>query len=164
MIMGTEENSNTTKRSSRSRLIILVLLLVFALGGGLLVQRQIQRSSASARIFELLEVKDLAGLASAIDDGANVNIRNERGYTPLHVVSATSYDPEFIRVLLRGKADVNAKDKDKGMTALHWAAWGCRKKIISILLEAGADKDAKDNRGRTPLDLAPSDEIKALLK
>lgn len=41
-----------------------------------------------------------------------------------------------------------------GSTALHAAAWRLRELPVRVLLAAGADLDARDDRGRTPLELA----------
>ena len=40
------------------------------------------------------------------------------------------------------------------MTALHYAASGGHEEIVELLLAKGADVDAKDNNGKTPLDMA----------
>lgn len=55
-------------------------------------------------------------------------------------------------------ADLLVKNKelavarsDQGKTPLHLAAWGGYAQIIRLLLEAGADPNAQDNTGATPL-------------
>ena len=52
--------------------------------------------------------------------------------------------------------DIDFYDKN-GITPLHYAAWGTAEKI-SILLEAGADKKAKTNSGKTAFELAKDNE------
>ena len=82
--------------------------------------------------------------------GAEVDARNEKGETPLHVASArTPHEQSFgnnentscwkldaVKVLLRLGADINALDND-GLTPLHKAA--SSPQVIHTLLEAGAD-------------------------
>ena len=48
---------------------------------------------------------------------------------------------------------VTSKDAE-GKTALHWAATGGHKEVVQFLLDSKADVHAKDNDGKTPLDLA----------
>ena len=39
-----------------------------------------------------------------------------------------------------------------GFTALHWAAYKGRLEVVRLLLESGADRAAKDNKGATAYD------------
>ncbi|GMT49081.1 MAG: hypothetical protein IEMM0008_0620 [bacterium] len=54
---------------------------------------------------------------------------------------------------LKGGSDINRKDKD-GLSYLHWAAIYNHKELVRLLLSKGADVNAIDNMGRTPLDLS----------
>ena len=59
-----------------------------------------------------------------------------------------------VKVWLQHGADPNARRAD-GQTALHLvAARGVGRETIRALVEAGAEINARDDRGRTPLDLA----------
>ena len=49
--------------------------------------------------------------------------------------------------------DVYTKD-DHEYTPLHWAAMEGRKEVAELLIAAGANVNAKDVDGSTPLDLA----------
>lgn len=57
------------------------------------------------------------------------------------------------RILLLKKLDVNIQDA-YGWSPLHCAAVEGHISCIKTLLKFGASKDTKDNKGRTPLDLA----------
>ena len=49
---------------------------------------------------------------------------------------------------------VNSKSNDLGRTALHLAAHHNRSSCIQLLIEAGADIEAKDDEDVTPMGLA----------
>jgi len=47
----------------------------------------------------------------------------------------------------------NAKDVD-GINPLHYATWTDHKETVELLITKGADVNAKNNHGETPLDVA----------
>jgi hypothetical protein len=61
---------------------------------------------------------------------------------------------EAVKQYITAGADVNAIDDDEGMTPLILAAGGGHKKIVELLIAEGADVNAKDKYGRTPLLMA----------
>ncbi len=61
-------------------------------------------------------------------------------------------DVEAVKVLLDRHVDVNAVN-DSGQTALHFAAQASDD-IVRLLVASGANPNAKDKQGRTPLDAA----------
>lgn len=72
--------------------------------------------------------------------------------------------PGGAKWLIRRGVDVNAKAPD-GRTALHYAAWqGVRADYVEALIEAGADREARDADGKTPLDLAVEKKRSKLLE
>jgi ankyrin repeat protein len=88
-----------------------------------------------------------------LDLGANVEIKDADGETPVFVASS-SKDPELVRLLLKAGANPNVKAKD-GRSALMMATRDGYHQVVKYLLEAGADVfGARDMFGRTVLDLA----------
>ena len=102
-----------------------------------------------------------------IEQGADVNIKNKREYTPLIYLgmgegnfnnkSFQEYRIKLAEVLLEKGADINAKDYN-GYTSLIWAcsSYGSRfaEPYVKFLVEQGADVNIKNNYGDTALDIA----------
>ena len=95
---------------------------------------------------------DIDGLHSAIRTGADVNVRNQRGWTPL-MHAATAGDGLLVPVLLDAGAALDAQAPD-GATALFIAALHGHEGIVGLLARAGADLSVRGPRGRTPLEVA----------
>ena len=69
------------------------------------------------------------------------------------VAAARARDRAMVRTLLQQKVPVNARQVD-GATALHWAAHWDDLDIADALIAAGADVNAANELGVTPLQLA----------
>jgi ankyrin repeat protein len=114
---------------------------------------------------------DAPAIKVLLDKGANLSLSNTRGVTPVMAAAGLgSVDAdtrgfyltddvqqrsiESLKLLLAAGADINAKDGQRGLTPLHEAArWGWND-VVRFLVEHGANLQAKDNRGMTPVDSA----------
>ncbi len=116
-----------------------------------------------------------AGLA--LSKGANVNITDEAGSTPLMLAAGLGH-LETVQVLIGGGGDVNATDLPvghpccarramvmsrlwsfcwppaSGNSALHRVAEDGEENVVQALLEAGVNAGAKNKAGETAHDLA----------
>mmetsp|Transcript_24288 Transcript_24288/g.79868 ORF Transcript_24288/g.79868 Transcript_24288/m.79868 type:complete len:269 (-) Transcript_24288:31-837(-) len=81
--------------------------------------------------------------------GVNDRVSDEGG-TMLHGAAWANQSDALTLLLSFDGADANAAD-DHGRTALHKAARGGYPDIVSLLLAAGADANARCDRGFTPL-------------
>jgi ankyrin repeat protein/nucleoside phosphorylase len=90
------------------------------------------------------------------------NRRDSGGMTPLHYAALKGHDA-VVRLLIGGKADVNAKD-NYGLTALYWAALNGHEAVVRLLIDGKADVNAKDNEGKTALDWAARNGYKAVVR
>jgi hypothetical protein len=101
--------------------------------------------------------KDRAdGIEILLRSGADPNLRDERGRTPLYLTKR----PEIAQLLVEGGADINRRDKD-GRTPLNNALWECIQghgcvdsrgaDYAKALVMLGADVKIPDNQGVTPL-------------
>jgi len=85
-----------------------------------------------------------------LSKGALQNIADDEGTTPL-IEAAQEGHAESVALLLAAGADVDARQPQKGWTALHFAATCGYGDIAEMLIEAGAEVDVKDNGGMTPV-------------
>lgn len=84
----------------------------------------------------------------------DVDAVDSDGRTALHFVSGLG-SHACVTLLATYGAGVNKKDvTGGGLTPLHMAAGYARPDATRALLEAGADPEVEDDKGRTPLDLA----------
>ena len=87
-----------------------------------------------------------------LKEGADPNVRDEEGRTPLHhAVKDNRLD--IVKLLVESGADVNAPD-NYGLTPLHYAVHCGYEKLVDFLLRHGADPNAKDIGGNTPLHIS----------
>lgn len=95
---------------------------------------------------------DLARVKALIDEGANVNVTDALGRTPLHM-TAFYGRPKTAAHLIASGANVNAKDR-VGMTPLHAAVLAGGQQEVELLLDKKADIKVPSEIGLTPLHLA----------
>ena len=114
---------------------------------------------------------DAPAIRLLLEKGANLSLTSTRGITPVMAAAgqgSTDADTrgiyttedvqqrsiESLKLLLAAGADINGKDATRGLTALHEAArWGWND-VVRFLVDHGANLEAKDSRGMTPIDSA----------
>ena len=98
----------------------------------------------------LQEARGCEWIAALMQAGADVNARDPRGSTPLHM-AVDNRAKDGIRALIAGGADVNATD-NSGMAPIHLAAADHQRDIVDLLIDRGAafDDTVRDlfTRGR----------------
>ena len=109
-----------------------------------------------------------------LERGANINARNEKGHTPLHLVcvglnayDSTSVCFQTMRLLLEHGADIDALDNHHS-TPLHITVVARFGSVIAtqLLVDHGANVHLQNNDGHTPYQVALADgheEIARLL-
>lgn len=91
---------------------------------------------------------------------ADPNIQQADGETPLHR-AAEKGRYSVAELLLKARAKVDMRNISQGRTPLHLAVVFNQVDTATILLTHGADREAKDLQGRTPLELLPTAEMRA---
>src|SRR5579862_3794639 len=120
---------------------------------------------------------DLTTADRLIHEGADVNAANEYGVTPLSLACTNGSaamveklltagakpsepalmtcswtgNPETVKLLLTHGADANAKEPNRGQSALMWAVDQKHLDAARTLIEHGADVNVHSKNGFTPL-------------
>jgi ankyrin repeat protein len=116
---------------------------------------------------------DLAStVEKMINAGADVKAKNDIGVTALHLAAGIGHQHRrLVELLIAAGADPNAVNTLDRSTPLHAAAfpaplvdkqhqrwgpeeWAEHHEVLRLLLDAGADVDFRNLRGRSPLDTA----------
>ena len=130
--------------------------------------------------FGHLEIAELL-----ISRGADLDAEDPAYSTPLYLAAEEGH-PKVVEFLISKGAEVNVKTSKSGDTPLHRAAWGPVVRrfgkqaetfgadpeqdyegIVAFLIAKDAEINARDNDGKTPLDLAikgSTEEIVALIR
>lgn len=117
-------------------------------------------ANLGVRLSEAAFFGDYDTLKAMLDGGANVNVRDQSGMTPL-AWAANKGGMRLVELLLDRGADVNCRNSD-GWTPLHWAARSGNVDIAKVLLQAGADKNLKNLLGRTAAQMADNEAVRML--
>eukprot|EP01041_Mallomonas_annulata_P002721 gene2721-5360_t len=93
-------------------------------------------------------------IACLLDAGAEVDSRDESGWTPLHWGCAYGCKEE-VQLLVRFGAKITSKT-NSGWTVLHWASAYGSTEIAAFLILKGANPAEQSTDGRSPIDIARS--------
>jgi ankyrin repeat protein len=129
--------------------------------GEMLEQRKSNDDELNDLLIDALEKDQTSLVVQLLDRGADIDARNDIGWSPLHF-AAFRMSMNLLMILLERGCDVNARDKQgrtpifvpitrmllpmRNMESLH--------DTVSFFIFNGADVDATDLEGNTPLALA----------
>jgi len=109
---------------------------------------ELEKLNSQSPLLEAARAGDIEQVKLLISKGADVNAKDGRGFTPLHLACFSVR--AVAELLIAQGANMNAKDKN-GRTPLHIAAWSGNVEVAELLIAKGVDIDAKANNGWTPL-------------
>ena len=117
------------KKNSSIAFVLMCLLMVCATGYS-------QQPLVYETIQEAAEQGNLADVKRHLQRGADVNAKDNDGYTPL-MAAAINGNPDVVKVLMEKGADVNARAED-GNTALELAKVNRHPDVVEFLKQHGA--------------------------
>jgi ankyrin repeat protein len=134
--------------------IILIVTVALVISG----------CAAKTSLIKVSESGNSLAVEKLINEGANINEPDSRGYTPL-MYAVWSGKNETVKVLINRGADVNRRALD-GYTPLLGASYYGFFDIAKLLIDKGADVNARSDYKSSPLMLATAannDELSKLL-
>ena len=72
-------------------------------------------------IFKALDNGDLEAVKHFIENGTDVNAKDNKGFTPIHIAVGENGNLELVKYLVDHGADINVKGRNE-WTVLHIAA------------------------------------------
>lgn len=138
------------------RWIVAVLLVIVLAVGALWATGIVSlgpKEPVVPDLFAVLEDGDATAVTTALAEGANLNVRNSAGLTPLMAAVSANAPTPVLDALLAAGAAVNEQAAN-GATALTLAAEHGGPTQLIYLLNAGADPTLPNAEGHTAIDLA----------
>ena len=105
----------------------------------------------SAKIWSWCKSGNVNKIAKMIEQGVNMNVFDDTGYSPLHYACGFDYH-DLVKLLLNNGVDINIKNSAR-VTPVMTACQNRRHDIIILLLNNGADVHNKDNHDTTLMHL-----------
>jgi ankyrin repeat protein len=102
-------------------------------------------------LHQAVKISSAKCILMLLHGGADINLRDLKGQTPLHVAVKYAYSDDMLKFLIDKGADLSPSDQD-GNTPLHLAVVE-NSDMIPVLIK-GSDLNAKNVDGHTPLMLA----------
>jgi uncharacterized protein len=117
--------------------------------------RALAESRSDLDVFEAAAIGDVDGLRSVLDEDPSLaNAWSDDGFTPLHFAAFFGH-PESARLLIDRGAELEARSTNREFaldsSPLHSAVAARQRETIEVLLDAGADVNAVQHQGYTPL-------------
>ena len=113
-----------------------------------------KRTPAEEELLAGTQGANMTRVLTALQDGANPNICDPKGRSPLHFSAGVGLAPAVL-LLIHFGADMNARDAE-GLTPLHMAAGYANPETMKLLIAAGADTTLVGEKQGTALSVVQS--------
>jgi len=109
------------------------------------------RSEAEELLLNATQAANCTRMITALQMGANPNICDPNGRTPLHFCAGIGLAPACV-ILVHFGAQLDVRDNG-GLTPMHMAAGYANAQTLKVLVEAGADHTIAGNEQGSPLEV-----------
>ncbi len=128
-----------------------ILLLLIFLGSVRAATPPSQREAQQTQLIWAIRSNDFKTVQKLLLEGLNPNYENEKNVSTTPLVEAIAEgQPKTIALLLDHGADVNFGTKDN-IVPLCVATWYNDSDTVKLLIQRGANLEARDHEGYTPL-------------
>ena len=112
-------------------------------------------SQGKTALFWAAQRGNLDALVELLQAGADPNLHDNAGLTPLHGAASAPHEvTACVKVLLDAGADAKFKNK-RGFTPLHFTCHHQdNHEVVRLMIKAGADVESRDAYGQSPLGIA----------
>ena len=114
---------------------------------------RLAKPQAGQALVDAARAGDLEVVKRYLAAGADVNFRNQLGFTPLHVAAQEGHN-RIAELLIAKGANLNTTGRLIGTTPLDSAALLGHKGMVELLIHSGADVNPQIITGETPLQRA----------
>jgi hypothetical protein len=108
-------------------------------------------SDAEKMLLEGTQRANCTMMIEALNAGANPNVRDPKGRTPLHFVAGLGLAPAAV-ILIHFGAQVDIRDGDN-LTPMHMASGYANAQTLRVLVAAGAEHQVVGNNQGTPTEV-----------
>lgn len=128
-----------------------------------LIEKGAESGFPETALLEAIDLEDLTAVRALLESGANPDEAfvppgiPAAGASALHLAVLKKHQG-IVRLLLDSGADIDIRARDTFQgTPLEWASFFGLREMVELLVEAGADVNAKNAVGTTPLDATSSE-------
>jgi ankyrin repeat protein len=126
--------------------------------------RRLADEAGSLTLPEAAALDEVDRVEELLDKGSDADARTPDGFTPLHLAAFFGAPRVAALLLERGADPAATADNSMRVQPLHSAAAGRHHDIAVLLIDAGADVNARQQAGYTPLQAAAANGDAALVR